>query len=96
MRLVAGDLLWEVAGEKYFTQFNEKTDRQLRVHPPALQPLESASLIHLRHHPAADHKLDFWDITDQGRAALAESAPLPRKSPTTERGARQEVGRREP
>ena len=79
-RLIAGDLLWEVADEKYFTQFEERTGRQLRVHLPALQPLESAHLIYFRRHPAGEHRLDFWEITEQGRAALAENLLTRNKS----------------
>jgi hypothetical protein len=78
MRLAADDLLWEVLGEKYFTQFNEKTGRQIHVHPPVLEPLESAHFLRRHHQPETEHKLDFWEITDQGRAALAGNL-LPRK-----------------
>ena len=71
LRLAAGDLLWEVPGEKYFTQFNERTDRQIHVHPPVLEPLELAHLVRRHRQPESAHKLDSWEITDQGRAALA-------------------------
>ena len=80
IRLAAGDFLWEVAGEKYFTQFEEKTGRQLRVHPPALQPLESADLIVRRRQPEAARRLDYWEITEQGRAMIAESLLPPKKT----------------
>jgi hypothetical protein len=78
MRLAAGDLLWEVPGEKYFTQYNERTGRQIHVHPPVLEPLESAHLVRRHRQPETDHKLDFWEITEQGRAVLSGSL-LPRK-----------------
>jgi hypothetical protein len=78
MRLATGDLLWEVPGEGYFTQFNERTERQIHVHPPVLEPLESAHLVRLHRQPETEHKLDCWQITDQGRAALAGTL-LPRK-----------------
>jgi DNA-binding MarR family transcriptional regulator len=76
VRLAAGDYyLWEVAGEKYFTQFEERTGRHLRVHPPALQPLEAANLIYRRRHAEALRKLDYWEITDEGRVALESMLP---------------------
>lgn len=81
LRLAAGDFLWEVAGEKYFTQFNEKTSRQLRVHLPALQPLVSANLIHLQRRPEAEHRLDYWDISEQGREVLTEGLQTRNRAP---------------
>ena len=76
IRLAAGDFLWEVADEAYFTQYDDRTGRQLHVHHPALLPLESANLIHRRREPEAARRLDHWDITEQGRAALSENLPL--------------------
>jgi hypothetical protein len=64
------DLLWEVPGQPYFTQFNERTGKQTRVRVDTLEEMEQLGLIRRHRQSLAAHKLDFWEITAQGREAL--------------------------
>ena len=64
------DLLWEVPGQPYFTQFNERTGKQTRVRVDTLEQMEQLGLIRRHRQSLAAHKLDFWEITAQGREAL--------------------------
>jgi DNA-binding HxlR family transcriptional regulator len=64
------DLLWEVPGQPYFTQFNERTGKQIRVRVDVLEQMEELGLIRRNRQSQSAHKLDFWEITSQGREAL--------------------------
>jgi hypothetical protein len=64
------DLLWEIPGQPYFTQFNERTGKQTRVRVDTLEQMEQLGLIRRYRQSLAAHKLDFWEITVQGREAL--------------------------
>lgn len=64
------DLLWEIPGQPYFTQFNERTGKQTRVRVDTLEEMEQLGLIRRHRQSLAAHKLDFWEITAQGREAL--------------------------
>lgn len=64
------DLLWEIPGQPYFTQFNERTGKQTRVHVDTLEQMEELGLIRRHRQSLSAHKLDFWEITAQGREAL--------------------------
>ena len=64
------DLLWEVPGQPYFTQFNERTGKQMRVRVDILEQMEQRGLIRRQRQSESAHKLDFWEITAQGREAL--------------------------
>jgi hypothetical protein len=64
------DLLWEIPGQPYFTQFNERTGKQTRVRIDTLEQMEQLGLISRHRQSLAAHKLDFWEITAQGREAL--------------------------
>jgi DNA-binding HxlR family transcriptional regulator len=64
------DLLWEIPGQPYFTQFNERTGKQTRVHVDILEQMEQLGLIRRHRQSLAAHKLDFWEITAQGREVL--------------------------
>ena len=79
LRLAGGDLVWEVAGENYFTQFNERTDKQIHIRQPVMLPLESAQLVRRHHQPESAHKLDYWEITEEGLAMVAQSSKPSRK-----------------
>jgi len=70
-RLSCGDFLWEIPGQLYFAQYNDRTGRQIRVHLGTLEQMESLGLIERVRQVPSDHKLDFWQITDQGRQFLA-------------------------
>jgi hypothetical protein len=78
------DLLWEVPGQPYFTQFNERTGKQTRVRLEILDQMEEAGWIRRQRQSLAAHKLDFWEITNQGREALTVSVG-DRKTPASDR-----------
>ncbi len=68
--LETGDFIWEVNGESYFTQFNDRSGRQSRVRRQEIEALdEQGWILRIRHDPAA-RRLDYYDITDGGREAL--------------------------
>ena len=64
------DLLWEIPGQPYFTQFNERTGKQTRVHIDVLEQMEQLGLIRRYRQSLSAHKLDFWEITNEGREAV--------------------------
>ncbi len=68
------DLLWEVPGQPYFTQFNERTGKQVRVRVEALEQMEQMGLIRRQRQTRSAHKLDFWEITAQGRELVGRFA----------------------
>jgi hypothetical protein len=80
------DLLWEIPGQPYFTQFNERTGKQTRVRIDTLEQLEQLGLIRRYRQSLAAHKLDFWEITSLGREAVSTFA-ADRKTPTSDRPA---------
>jgi hypothetical protein len=67
--LLRDDLIWEVAGADYFTQFNEKTGKQVRIRPAELESMHVLGWIERVWHDPASHKLDYWQLTPAGRAA---------------------------
>src|SRR5882762_4638805 len=79
------DLLWEIPGQPYFTQFNERTGKQTRVRIDTLEEMEQMGLIRRCRQSLSAHKLDFWEITSQGREALSFSTD--RKTPSSDRPA---------
>jgi predicted transcriptional regulator len=68
------DLLWEVPGQPYFTQFNERTGKQVRVRLETLEQMEQMGLIRRQRQTRSAHKLDFWEITAQGRELVSRFA----------------------
>src|ERR1039457_1650480 len=80
------DLLWEIPGQPYFTQFNERTGKQSRVRVDTLEQMEQLGLIRRYRQSLAAHKLDFWEITAQGREVLNISS-ADRKTPSSDRPA---------
>ena len=71
--LALGDLLWEVPGQEYFTQYNERTGRQTRVHIRILEEIANLDLICLEKQDA--HQLNYWTITQAGRKLIADLQP---------------------
>jgi len=80
------DLLWEIPGQPYFTQFNERTGKQSRVRVDTLDQMEQLGLIRRQRQSLSAHKLDFWEITPQGREALSVLS-ADRKTPASDRPA---------
>ena len=80
------DLLWEVPGQPYFTQFNERSGKQTRVRVEILEQMEELGLIRRQRQSLAAHKLDFWEITAQGREVL-EMFSTDRKAASSDRPA---------
>jgi|SRR5579871_598764 len=80
------DLLWEVPGQPYFTQFNERTGKQIRVRVETLEQMEELGLIRRNRQSQSAHKLDFWEITALGRETLQMFA-ADRKTASSDRAA---------
>ena len=83
MRLEDGDLLWEVPGEEYVSQYNERTGRELHVNVDIVNSLEALGLVR---RVSAEGKLDCWQLTAQCRESIggAERAAKRSKSPSPE------------
>ncbi len=82
--LHTGDLLWEVPAQPYFTQYNERTGRQNRVHKDVLVEMERFGWIQRFSQDPSAHKLDFWEITAEGRRLL-EAFLSHRKGPASQK-----------
>jgi hypothetical protein len=80
------DLLWEVPGQPYFTQFNERNGKQMRVRVDTLEQLEQMGLIRRQRQTRSAHKLDFWEITAPGRELVSRFA-AGRKTASSDRPA---------
>jgi hypothetical protein len=78
------DLLWELPGQSYFTQFNERTGKQVRVRVSALEQMAQMGLIR-RQTGSAQH-LDFWEITAEGLEVLYGSDAMARKAASHDAG----------
>jgi hypothetical protein len=72
--LAIGDLLWEVVGESHFTQYNERTGKEIRVQRDILEAMENVGWIHRVTHEPSAHRLDFWEIAPLGRQILGRPA----------------------
>ena len=64
-----GDLVWEVPQESYFNQFNEASGHQSRVPLRDLIAMQERGWI--RRVPQGSQRCDYWEITHQGREAIA-------------------------
>ncbi len=82
--LHTGDLLWEVPAQPYFTQYNERTGRQNRVHNDVLVEMERFGWIQRVSQDPSAHKLDFWEITREG-CTLMEAFLLHKKGPAPQK-----------
>jgi DNA-binding HxlR family transcriptional regulator len=69
-RMVQGDYAWEVAGKNYFSQFNDSTQRPGRVLLRELLGLREQGWIRRITQQPEAHRLDYWDITEAGRAIV--------------------------
>ena len=70
--LARGDLIWEVADKAYFTQFNEATARDGRIRLDELLQMQERGWI--RRVSQGAHRLDHWEITDEGRNVVSFAA----------------------
>ena len=86
LALLRDDLVWEVAGSGYFTQFNEKTGKQTRIRLTELEIMRSLGWIERVSHDPASHKLDYWRLTPHGRdvAGFALKVVPPLEIPTVQ------------
>lgn len=78
LNLALGDLLWEVPGQLYFTQYSEQNARALRVHINVLQSM--AELGFIRFVQQHSHQLSYWSLTEKGQKWVEEQQPA-RKFP---------------
>ena len=64
-----GNPIWEIADKFYCTFYNEKAGRDQRVRRQGVQQMEAFGWIRRVPNPSPN-RLDSWQITDKGRAAL--------------------------
>ncbi len=67
-----GNRIFEVIGKKYFTLYEDKTDRDHRIRKEEIEDLERQGLISQVPNPDGS-RLDSWEATDRGRASIAPS-----------------------
>jgi hypothetical protein len=73
-----GDLIWEVPDKSYFTQFNEDTGHAGRLQLNELLQMQERGWI--RRVSQGPHRLDHWEITEEGQHVLPSAG---RRSRTT-------------
>lgn len=71
--MLTGDLIWEVAGKRYRSLYNERLGRHQRVRPVLIEELERHALIQ-RVDNSNPCRLDGWELTEQGRAVAMQPA----------------------
>jgi hypothetical protein len=71
-------LVFEVPQEPHFTQFDETTSHQRRVHLGELLELQAHGWV--RRVPQGSQQCDYWEITDQGREVIPGTPGKPRRS----------------
>jgi hypothetical protein len=76
--MLTGDMIWEVAGKRYRSVYNERLGRHQRIRPVLVEELEQQDLIR-RLDNRNPCRLDGWELTEQGRA-LAVQRRARRKS----------------
>ena len=64
-----GNPIWELADQPYCTLYNEKTGRDHRIRLQGVREMEAFGWIR-RVPNSSPNRLDSWEITDKGRAAL--------------------------
>jgi hypothetical protein len=65
-----GNRIFEVVGKKYFTLYEDKTDRDHRIRKDELEELERSSVISQVPNPDRN-RLDAWEISEFGRSLIA-------------------------
>ena len=80
--MLNGDLIWEVAGKRYRSLYNEKLGRQQRVPASTVEEMERQGWIRRLDNPNSS-RLDGWEMTEQGRAFAAQLRTRERANPKT-------------
>src|ERR1039457_364808 len=62
-----GDLIWEVAGKRYRSIYNERLGRQQRIPASTVEEMEQQGWIRRLDNPNSS-RLDGWEMTEQGLA----------------------------
>lgn len=71
--LLNGDLVWEIPDADAFAQFNERTGREMRIGRAVLEAMEASGWVERVRQQPESHKLDFWQLTPEGRAQVEGS-----------------------
>lgn len=69
-----GNRIFEVAGKKYFTLYEDKTDREHRIRKEEIEDLERSGVIAQVPNPDGN-RVDAWELTELGRALITSSQP---------------------
>jgi len=70
-----GDLIWEVAGKNYYTQFNARTGKQRKIPRTEVEEMVALGWIRRIIPPASAHRLESCELTEQGRNVLQQRFP---------------------
>jgi hypothetical protein len=73
--------IWEKVGREYFVQFDEATNREIRIQQNELEQMKACGWIRLVHPPKSAQRLDHYELTAEG-ASL--DGLIRRKSPQRE------------
>lgn len=76
-----GNLIWEVTGRKYFSQFDNRSNRELHIQPQDLDEMANVGWIRLVKLPRAEQRLNRYELADD--APTVEDMGR-RKPPTRE------------
>ena len=69
------NLIWEVVGQRFFLQFDNRTEREIRIRPGELDEMSNLGWIRLVQSPKAEQRLDRYDLAD--RAPILEDSRKP-------------------
>lgn len=59
--LKSGNLIWEVVGRKYFSQFDSRSDRELRIQPEDLEAMANMGWVRVVQSP---QRLNRYELAD--------------------------------
>jgi len=62
--LKGNNLIWEVGGQRYFSQFDNRFDREIRIHARELEEMSALGWIRRVEFPKAEQRLDRYEPTE--------------------------------
>ena len=60
--LKSGNLIWEVVGRKYFSQFDDRSDRELHIRAEDLREMIDTGWIRLVQLPRSEQRLNRYEL----------------------------------
>ena len=74
------NLIWEVVGQKFFLQFDNRTEREIRIRPGQLDEMSNLGWIRLVQSPKAEQRLDRYELADRAPIFVETRKPPRRES----------------